>query len=59
MSSGCAGMLFGVTANVRGVEEPQTLFAVTVMLPAVDPAVAFSVVVAEVPAHPAPGVVQV
>jgi hypothetical protein len=59
MRSGCVGVLFGVTASVRGTEEPQILFAVTVMLPAAEPAVALSVAVLEVPAQPVPGVVQV
>jgi hypothetical protein len=57
--TGCAGALLGVTAKVRGKEEPQLLIAVTVMVPAAEPAVALSVAVLDVPAQPVPGVVQV
>jgi hypothetical protein len=52
------GVEFTVTAKVCGVEEPQVLFAVTVIFPLVELAVVVNELVVEEPVHPA-GVVQV
>lgn len=52
MVPGVAGMEFTVTANVCGVEDPQALLAVTVILPLVALAVALMLVVVDVPVHP-------
>jgi hypothetical protein len=49
---GKAGTEFTVIANVCAVEEPQALFALTVMLPLTAPAVAVILVVVEVPVQP-------
>ena len=58
MVPGAAGMLFTVILSVRGAEEPQELFAVTVILPLVELAVVTMEFVVEVPVHPT-GNVQV
>ena len=58
MVPGVAGILITVTLNVRGEEEPQELFAVTVILPLVELAVVTMEFVVEVPVHPT-GNVQV
>ena len=53
MSSGWAGMLFTVTANVCAADDPQvTLLAVTEMFPLVALAVVVIVVVVDVPVQP-------
>ncbi len=58
MVPGVAGILITVTLNVRGEEEPQELFAVTVILTLVELAVVTMEFVVEVPVHPT-GNVQV
>ena len=58
MVPGVAGVALGVTAKVAVAEDPQLLFAFTVILPAVALGVAEIEVVVEVPVHPV-GVVQV
>jgi hypothetical protein len=58
IEAGVAGVLLTVTAKVCGVLLPQVLSAVTVMFPLAVPAVAFIVVVVEVPLHPE-GIVHV
>ena len=52
MAPGVAGVLFTVTLNVRGVDEPQALFAVTDMVPLLALAVALMVFVVDVPPQP-------
>jgi len=52
MVPGVAGTEFTVTAKVCAGEEPHVLFAVTVIFPLVEFAVAAILVVVEVPAHP-------
>ena len=56
--AGELGAVFVVTANVWAIDEPQELFAVTVMLPPVVLATAEREFVVEVPIQP-PGKVQV
>ena len=58
MTPGCAGKAVTVIANVLTTLLPQALFAVTVMLPLVAPAVVVMEVVVEEPVQP-PGNVQV
>jgi hypothetical protein len=58
IAPGIAGTAFTVIANVCGDEEPQELFAVTVIFPLAEPAVTFIVFVADVPVQPL-GKVQV
>ncbi|MFH1005401.1 MAG: hypothetical protein V1781_07935 [Bacteroidota bacterium] len=41
-----------ITRNIRATEEPQALFALTVISPLVEPAVVTIEVVVEVPFHP-------
>lgn len=55
---GVEGMVFTVIANVCGVDDPQALFAVTVIFPLVELAVVFIEFVVDVPVQP-PGNVQV
>jgi hypothetical protein len=55
---GVAGMVFTVTAKVRGVDVPHVLLAVTVTFPLVVLATAVMDVVVDVPVQP-PGNVQV
>jgi hypothetical protein len=52
MLPGVAGNEFTVTASDWAVEEPQVLFAVTVILPPVLLAVVVILVVVDVPDHP-------
>jgi len=49
---GVEGLVFTVMANVCADDEPQALFAVTVMLPAVEEAVVLIELVADVPVQP-------
>ena len=49
---GVAGAEFTVTARVCTEDEPQVLFALTVMFPLPEPAVVLMLVVVDVPAHP-------
>lgn len=49
---GVAGTGFTFIANVCAREEPQELFAVTVMFPLVEPAVALMELVTDVPVQP-------
>lgn len=58
ITPGVAGTGFTVTASVCTAEEPQELFAVTVILPPVALAVALMEVVVDVPVQP-PGKTQV
>ena len=58
IAPGVAGGLVTVTVNVCAADEPQLLFALTVMLPLVAPAVATMEVDVDVPDQP-PGNVQV
>ena len=55
---GVAGLVFTVMANVCADDEPQALFAITVMLPAVEEAVVLIELVVDVPVQPL-GMVQV
>ena len=55
---GVDGVAFTVIDNVCSVDEPQALFAITVIFPLVDDAVVLMELVVEVPVHP-PGNVQV
>ena len=55
---GVAGAVFTVTDNVCAVDEPQVLFAVTEILPLVEPEVAVMLFVVLVPDQP-PGNVHV
>jgi hypothetical protein len=55
---GVAGMLIEVTSSVCGADEPQALFAVTVIVPLRELAVVVMFLVAEVPVQP-PGSVHV
>lgn len=58
MAPGCPMVPEVFTLNVRAKEDPQLLFAVTEMVPALAPAVALIVFVVELPDHPT-GNVQV
>jgi hypothetical protein len=58
MLPGVAGTVLMVTASVCGMEEPHALLAVTEIFPPAAPAVAFMLVVVDVPVQP-PGNVQV
>ena len=49
---GVPGMGFTVTASVRGIDEPQALFAVTLIFPLDAPAVALIELEVDVPVHP-------
>ena len=46
------GRLFIATASILGCDEPQELFALTVRLPPVFPAVAVIEVLVDTPVHP-------
>ena len=52
MAPGCAGTVVTDTAVVRAAPVPQALFAVTVIVPPVEPTVAVTVLVVELPDHP-------
>ena len=52
ITPGWAGTGVIVTANVRGGDMPQTLFAVIEIFPPVEPAVAVILLVAEDPVQP-------
>ena len=53
MVAGCAGMPLTPTTRDWAVEEPQPLFALTVMVPPALPAVVAMLLVLLLPAHPA------
>jgi hypothetical protein len=58
INPGVPGIEFTLTRKIEGVDEPQVLFAVTVILPPVIPATAVIELVVDVPDQP-PGNVQV
>ena len=52
IAPGAAGTVFTDTVRVWAVEEPQLLFAVTVIFPLVEPATAVMEFVVELPVQP-------
>jgi hypothetical protein len=52
MTPGWAGILFTVTANIRAVDDPQTLLAITETFPLVVLAVTLIELVVEAPVQP-------